>query len=57
MYPDSFQWRTRSIQLLSGTDAVRQVISKRGDLDSLTISWQKSFEDFLEIRKKYLLYE
>ena len=57
MNPDSFQWRTRSIRVLSGTDAIQQVITQQGDLDSLVASWQDELEDFLKIRKKYLLYE
>jgi len=55
--PDSFQWRLRSIRVLSGTDAVRQVISAQGNLDSLFTTWQPAITDFIEIRKKYLLYE
>jgi uncharacterized protein YbbC (DUF1343 family) len=55
--PDSFQWRLRSIRVLSGTDAVRQVITNQGNLDSLFTTWQPAINDFMEIRKKYLLYE
>ncbi len=57
MNPDSFQWRSRSIRVLSGTDAVQRVITNQGNLDSLVASWQDQIENFLEIRKRYLLYE
>jgi uncharacterized protein YbbC (DUF1343 family) len=56
-YTNHFEWRTRSIQLLSGSDDIRQMISSQGNLDSLQSSWEKSLKQFQNTRKKYLLYE
>ncbi|MFQ5605763.1 MAG: exo-beta-N-acetylmuramidase NamZ domain-containing protein [bacterium] len=57
LYPDSLTWRIRHFDRLCGTATVRETIQARGELVTLRASWQPALRNFLNIRKKYLLYE
>ena len=53
----AFFSRSRSFDLLMGTDSVRKAILKGESEEAIRNSWQKELQDYKEIRKKYLLYE
>lgn len=57
LYPDSLEWRVSHFDRLCGSAKVRQTIVAHGNLDSLQKNWQPALEQFLQIRKKYILYE
>jgi uncharacterized protein YbbC (DUF1343 family) len=57
LYPEQFQWRERSIDLLSGSETFRQTISQKLPLTDLFNSWQTDVSQFRELIKPYLLYE
>jgi uncharacterized protein YbbC (DUF1343 family) len=42
---------------LAGTDLLRKQIIQGLTADQIRASWQKDLENFIQIRKKYLLYE
>jgi len=42
---------------LAGTDLLRKQIIQGLTADQIRASWQKDLENFMQIRKKYLLYE
>ena len=63
--PDRFEWRNppyeyehdkEPIDILYGTDQLRQTIDEGGDLRALIDSWHADEEDFANQRKPYLLY-
>jgi uncharacterized protein YbbC (DUF1343 family) len=56
MYPDSLQWLVHNFDRHSGSDSIRETIINCGDIDGLITSWQDQLNDFMEKRKKYLIY-
>ena len=56
LYPDRFEWRERHFDRLCGTDQVRIAITEHKPLSELKTNWHKDIQEFLKIRKKYLLY-
>ena len=56
MYPDSFRWRESGFDRLCGTDTIRKAIIAGQPIDKIVESWREDFADFMQIRKKYLLY-
>jgi uncharacterized protein YbbC (DUF1343 family) len=57
MYPDSLQWRIRHFDRLCGSASVRQAIIEGKEIEELSKAWQTQLNEFLKIRKKYLIYD
>jgi len=55
-YPEKFEWRKRWIDLLSGSDELRNTISEEKQVDSLLSKWELEAKDFQNLSKKYFLY-
>lgn len=62
-YPDHFAWRhpwsesaSPPIDLLSGSDALRNHLDAGRPIDELIESWQPGLNDFHRLRKQYMLY-
>lgn len=63
LYPEKTEFRApynpggrSSIELLSGTAAVKETITSGGSIRTLYNSWAESLAQFDELRQKYLLY-
>lgn len=65
LYPKDFQYRHRpyefvadipAIDLLAGNDQLRGQLSQGLSLKKIEGSWEEERQEFLEMRKKYLLY-
>jgi uncharacterized protein YbbC (DUF1343 family) len=63
LYPKDFKWRSPArstskyfVDLLAGTTDVRLLIDKGLTPEKIISGWQKNIKKYLEIRKKYLLY-
>ncbi|HEX5033299.1 MAG TPA: DUF1343 domain-containing protein, partial [bacterium] len=65
LYPKEFQYRHRAyefvdsipaIDLLAGDAKLREQIEKGWNLKRIEESWEEDRQDFLELRRKYLLY-
>jgi len=65
LYPKQFEYRHRAyefvedipaIDLLAGNDQLRSQLEKGTSLKEIERSWEAEKEEFLKIRKKYLLY-
>ena len=56
LYPGQFRFRKRAIDRLAGTDELRQVIQRNGDVRRLYRQWEEQLQHFLPLREKYLLY-
>jgi len=56
IYPEQFRFRKRAIDRLAGTDELRQVIQRNGDVRRLYRQWEEQLQHFLPLREKYLLY-
>jgi len=65
LYPESFAWRLPPyeyereklpIDILAGTDKLRQQIESGCSLEAIAQSWQSGQEEFRKRRKPYLLY-
>ena len=57
MYPDKLEWKIRHFDRLCGTEAVRKTIIAGESLVELRRSWKSQLDEFMKIRKKYLLYK
>jgi uncharacterized protein YbbC (DUF1343 family) len=57
MHPNHFRWQERGagVDRLAGTDALRKAIAS-GRLSDLLEQWDAGANDFLSLRKAYLLY-
>ena len=55
-YPNRFEFKASHFDRLCGTSAVRNAITNDSSLRSLKESWQSGLKEFLQIRKRYLLY-
>ncbi|MBI2620288.1 MAG: DUF1343 domain-containing protein [Ignavibacteriales bacterium] len=56
LYPSHFQWRQRSIDLLSGTPRFRQALDADWSPEEITALWASEAKKFGEIRSQHLLY-
>ncbi len=65
LYPEEFQWRHRAyefvddipaIDLLAGSALLRQQIETGASLQDIEASWENEQQNFLRLRKDYLLY-
>jgi uncharacterized protein YbbC (DUF1343 family) len=56
LFPDSFKWRGRYIDLLAGATKLRTAIDAGVPPDQIAGMWKEEIEKFERIRKKYLLY-
>jgi uncharacterized protein YbbC (DUF1343 family) len=54
--PYEYEDEKLPIDILCGTDQIRQLIEAEADLDELQESWRTGLEQFREIRREYLLY-
>ena len=54
--PYEYEEEKPPIDILCGTDRIRQLIEAEVGLDELQDSWRTGLEEFLEIRRGYLLY-
>ena len=56
VYPDKGKFFNKFFDKLAGTDQLRQQIIKNKSEEEIKKSWGKGIDDFMQIRKKYLLY-
>jgi len=56
LFPDSFEWRDRYIDLLAGTTKLRAAIDAGVPPAEIAGMWKDEDAKFEQIRKKYLLY-
>lgn len=65
LYPNDFQYRERAyefvedipaIDLLAGSDQLRKQLEQGDSLKQIESSWEEERQDFLDLRKTYLLY-
>ena len=65
MYPDHFLWRQNEYEyefgrnafdIVCGTDKIRKAFEAGQSMDEITAAWEPRFSEFLELRKKVLLY-
>nr|WP_274653218.1 DUF1343 domain-containing protein [Paenibacillus humicola] len=62
LYPERFEWKFENgdglpfIDILSGSDRVRQSLTEPGGIDAILTEWQRDAESWRELRKPYLLY-
>jgi uncharacterized protein YbbC (DUF1343 family) len=63
--PDRFAWREppyeyehekQAIDILFGSDSLRQTIDAGKDVGALVAGWKTEEESFRQLRQKYLLY-
>lgn len=54
---EDFFLKNNFINLLSGTDRIKNMISFGASVREIRDTWTKEVEDFKEVRRKYLLYE
>lgn len=54
--PYEYEYDKLPIDILCGTDKIRQLIEADATLDELQNSWRDELQEFREIRQKYLLY-
>ena len=54
--PYEYEYKKLPIDILCGTDRIRQLIEADADLDELQDSWRTELQEFRIIRQKYLLY-
>jgi uncharacterized protein YbbC (DUF1343 family) len=54
---DSLRWRERWINRLSGTPSVREHLEKGVNPQLIVDGWRDDVQKFLNVRKKYLMYE
>ncbi len=55
-YKSYFEWRQQHFDRLCGTDKIRQTIVRGKDLKKLREQWQTEPDNFLSLRRQYLLY-
>jgi uncharacterized protein YbbC (DUF1343 family) len=54
--PYEYEYEKLPIEILCGTDKIRELIEAETGLDELQASWRTELEKFRAIRQKYLLY-
>ncbi|MDZ7295961.1 MAG: DUF1343 domain-containing protein [candidate division KSB1 bacterium] len=57
MHADRFVIREPGMRLMTGSTAVTAAMMKGDKPENIIASWQKDLQRFLELRKKYLLYD
>ncbi len=66
LYPEQFKWKEppyeyetekMPIDILAGTDRLRNEIEKGSGLNMMEEWWQEELKTFLKIRRRYLLYQ
>jgi beta-N-acetylhexosaminidase len=57
MYSDSLKWRVSHFDRLCGNASIREAIINKKDIQKLPLSWKDNLNEFLKIRKKYLIYD
>ncbi len=66
MYPDQFRWKNppyeyvldqNPIDVISGTNKIREAIEQGSQLRVIEESWKMGLEEFRALREEYLLYE
>jgi uncharacterized protein YbbC (DUF1343 family) len=66
LWPQDFSWRhppyeyefeKLPIDIITGDEAIRKGLEDGKDLDEMEAGWQEKLEDFLKIKKQYLLHE
>jgi uncharacterized protein YbbC (DUF1343 family) len=66
MYPDQFRWKDppyeyvldqNPIDVISGTNKIREAIEQGSQLRVIEESWKMGLEEFRALREEYLLYE
>ncbi|GMV06306.1 MAG: hypothetical protein AMXMBFR53_25820 [Gemmatimonadota bacterium] len=53
---DHWEWRTRHMDILSGTDRIRLGIDAGQDVDELMAGWEEELAAFQQLRAPYLVY-
>lgn len=65
LYTDQFEWKRDAYEyvfdknpfdVVSGTDKIREAIETGVSLSEIEASWQEGLSEFIEARKKFLLY-
>lgn len=54
--PYEYEYELLPFDILCGTDRVRRRIEGGSGLDDIIADWKKELEDFVQVRRKYLLY-
>lgn len=57
MYPDSLRLSSAGFGRLCGSDSILETITGDGDIEALIEGWQDQLNKFMEMRKKYLIYD
>ena len=58
LHPGDFAWRTeRGIDIMSGSDKFRKAVDKFTPANEIIESLENDLKKFMNIRKKYLLYD
>lgn len=55
-FPDKDSFFNSYFNLLAGNDILKQQVKQNVDEQTIRISWETGLEEFMQIRKKYLLY-
>ncbi len=65
MYTESFRWKEppyeyvydrHPFDVIAGTTKLREAIEQGSTIEAIVDSWQDSLKQFMEVRKRYLLY-
>jgi len=56
MYPEQFKFYQEYFDKIMGTDKIRKSLEDHEDINSIIDSYHDELQDFLELRKPYLLY-
>ena len=54
--PYEYEFKKLPIDIITGDEAIRKGLEAGRDLDEMEAAWQEELEEFLAIRKQYLLY-
>ncbi|HEY6803542.1 MAG TPA: DUF1343 domain-containing protein [Pyrinomonadaceae bacterium] len=66
LYPNDFKWKEppyeyvfdkNPFDVICGTDEIRKAFEQGIELNKILEGWQKPLEEFVELRKDYLIYE
>jgi uncharacterized protein YbbC (DUF1343 family) len=57
LYPDSLVFRERGFDRLAGTPVIREMILRGNSVKEIELTWKDDMKDFLQLRKKGLLYQ
>jgi uncharacterized protein YbbC (DUF1343 family) len=65
MYPTDFLWKEppyeyvydrNPFDVIAGTSSIREGIERGSSIETIQKSWERNFDAFIDLRKRYLLY-